>query len=402
MKITFKIGSAVLLAVLLATGPARANYRAKAETQTDWIQSKYFDEGANLYRPTFPAPTEGLPYEVMWGNGVQLSALVGATRYNPAKYKPILYAFTKGLNKYWDTAAPVPGFDAWFSSKDNDDKYYDDNAWLTLGFTEAYRVTKDPSYLAWAKQVHHFVLSGQDNKLGGGIYWYQNKRDSKNTCINAPAAVGALALYDLGDKPQLAEAQQIVAWTNSKLQDPTDGLFWDNINLNGHVEKTKWTYNTALMIRANVGLWRDTKNPKYLADARREGDSSIKYFVDPATGAFKDGAKFNHLLSESLIDLYAATRDIKYLNAVRRDADFGYRYVRDSNGGYWNDWKNKPHAADEKKTVIENASVARLYWLLAPYSDLDELTAQAKTAETAKDWQKASSLWRQVVESTSG
>ena len=402
MKTTLKFAPALMLAALLTGGTARANYRAKAETQTDWIQSKFFDKKAGLYRPTYPAPTDGLPYEVMWGNGVQLTALVGATRYDPAKYKPILYAFTKSLNKYWDTAAPVPGFDAWFSSPDNDDKYYDDNAWLTLGFTEAYRVTKDANYLDWAKKVHHFVLSGLDDKLGGGIYWYQNKKDSKNTCINAPAAVGALALYDLGDKSQLAQAQQLVTWTNAKLQDPSDGLFWDNIKLDGKVEKTKWTYNTALMIRANVGLWRDTKNPKYLADARREGDASLAYFVDPATGGFKDGAKFNHLLSESLIDLYAATRDIKYLNAVRRDADFGYRYVRDASGGYWDEWKNKPHTAGEKKAMIENASVARLYWLLVPYPDIEELTAQAKAADAAKNWQKASGLWRQVVESTSG
>ncbi len=403
MKIAPKIGSAALLVALLSTGSgsARANYMAKAETQTDWIQSYYFDAQANLYRPTFPAPTSGLPYEVTWGNGVQFSALVGATRYKPAKYKPLLYAFSKGIYKYWDHWAAIPGFDAWFSSPGNSDKYYDDNAWLTLGFTEAYRVTKDASFLTWAKQVHHFVLSGQDDKLGGGIYWYQKTRDSKNTCINAPAAVGALALYDLGDKSQLTEAQQLVTWTNSKLQDPTDGLFWDNINLNGQIGKMKWTYNTALMIRANVGLWRDTKNPKYLADARREGDSSLTYFVDPETGAFKDGAKFNHLLSESLIVLYEATHDLKYLNAVRRDADYGYRYVRDPKGGYWNDWKNQPHAADEKKAVIENASVARLLWLLAPYSDVEELTAQAKAAEARQDWKTASGLWRQAVESTS-
>ncbi len=393
---------AVLLAVVLgACGGAKANYRDKARSQTDWIQSNYFDAKAGLYRAAFPADPKGLPYEVMWGNGVQFSALVGATRDNPTKYKPILDAFAKGLEKYWDTGVAIPGFDAWFSSPDNDDKYYDDNAWLTLGFAEAYRVTKDTRYLDWARKTHHFVLSGYDDKLGGGLYWHQQDLKSKNTCVSAPAATGALALYNLGDRDQLATAQSLVTWTTKTLQDPTDGLFWDNIKLDGKVEKAKWTYNTALMIRANIGLWRATKVAKYLQDARREGDSALPHWTDPATGGFKDSARFNHLLSESLLQLFEATHDLKYLNAVRRDADFAYRYVRDAGGGYWNDWKIKPHTADERKQLIENASVARLFWLLAPYPDVEELSAQAKTAEARQDWKRASELLRQAVDSTS-
>lgn len=402
---TSRLLTAPLLSAALCLGlasiPARANYRAKATVQTDWIQSNYFDAKAGLYRAAFPADPKGLPYEVMWGNGVQFSALAGATHYDPAKYRPILDAFATGMEKYWDAAAPVPGYDAWFSSPDGDDKYYDDNQWLTLGYAEAYRVTRDPKYLDWARKTHRFALSGLDDKLGGGIYWYQNKKTSKNTCSNAPAAAGALALYELGEKPQLAQAQQIVSWTTSRLQDPADDLFWDNISLDGKVEKTKWSYNTALMIRSNLGLWRATKQPKYLQEARREGDASLSYWTDPATGGFKDSARFNHLLSEALLQLFEATHNIKYLNAVRRDADFAFRYVRDSGGGYWNDWKIKPHSADERKTLIENASVARLFWLLAPYADVEELSAQAKAAEAKQDWKRASELLRQAVESTS-
>ena len=393
--------SAALLGSGLSLSPARANYRAKAEAQTQWIQDKYYDAQAGLYRPAFPVDPKALPYEFMWGNGVQFSSLVGATRYNPTKYRPIMDAFAKGLEKYWDKDAAVPGFDAYFASKNDDDKYYDDNQWLTLGFAEAYTLTRDPKYLQWAKGTHRFALSGLDAKLGGGIYWYQKKPDSKNTCSNAPAAAGALALYALGERPQLTQARDLVLWTTQKLQDPADGLFWDNMKLDGTIEKTKWTYNTALMIRSNLGLWRTTKAPKYLQDARRQSDASLKYWVDPATGGFKDDGKFNHLLSEALLETYAATRDIKYLNAVRRDADFAYRYVRDPAGGYWNAWKKQAHAADERKTLIENASAARLFWLLTPYPDVEELSAQARAAEAKQDWRRASALYRQAVESTS-
>lgn len=398
--------------------PAQARYRDKAEAQTQWIQDKYFAPLApvaisnaedisrasitpGLYHQSFPADPKALPYEFMWGNGVQFSALVGATRYNPAKYRPIMDALAKGLERYWDAAAPVPGFDAYFSSPDGDDKYYDDNQWLTLGYAEAYRVTRDPKYLQWARKTHNFALSGLDDKLGGGIYWYQNKKDSKNTCSNAPAAAGALALYELGEKGQLEQARQLVEWTQKNLQDPADGLFWDNKKLDGTIEKTKWTYNTALMIRSNLGLWRITGQSKYLQDARKQSDASLKYWIDPATGGLKDGAKFNHLMSEALLETYAATRDLKYLNAVRRDADFAYRYVRDPEGGYWNDWRKKAHAEDERKSLIENSSAARLFWLLTPYPDVEELSAQAKAAEGRGDWKSAAGLYKQAVESTS-
>ena len=63
---------------------------------------------------------------------------------------------------------------------------------------------------------------------------------------------------------------------------------------------------------------------------------------------------------------------MKYLNAVRRQAEYAYAHVRDPQGGYWDDWKAASHAPDERKSLIENASVARLFWLLAPYPEADK------------------------------
>ena len=137
-----------LLAVGVAAlgAPARANYEQKALEATDYIQRAFYDPGAKLYRPTSPKKPGGLDYEVMWGNGLQHSVLTFATKYEPEKYKPVLYDFTDSLQRYWDKDAPIPGFDAYFSSPTDDDKYYDDNAWLVLSFVEAYDVTKDAAF----------------------------------------------------------------------------------------------------------------------------------------------------------------------------------------------------------------------------------------------------------------
>lgn len=385
--------------------PAHANYRVKATEATDYIQRSFYDEKEGLYRAAQPVDPKALPYDFMWANGVQFPTLVGATKWQPERYGPALAAFTTGLTRYWDKDAAVPGFDAYFSSKDGDDKYYDDNAWLVIGFAEAYQVTKDSNYLKWSRDTMNFVLSAWDEKLGGGLYWHQQKLESKNTCVIAPAIVGILALYEAEGRKNKSDfdwAKKMYDWTNAHLQD-TDGLYWDNINLDGKIEKTKWTYNTALMIRANLGLYRATKDEKYLREARRVSDASLVRWTDPQSGAFADDARFNHLLSEALLRTYDATKDVKYLNAVRRHADFGYRYVRDvRDGGYFNKWNARDRPADERKLLIENASTARLFWVLAPYLDTEELRAKGEESARRGDYRGALVWFNEALNSTAG
>ena len=399
----WSLRAVILLAfgVSALSAPAQANYERKAIEATEYIQRAFYDPTAKLYRAAAPADPKALPYDFMWANGLQYSVLVMATKSEPQTYKPVLYDFTQGLQKYWDKDAPIPGFDAYFSSPDGDDKYYDDNAWLVLDFVEAYDQTKDPQFLDWARATHKFVMSGYDDKLGGGLYWHQQQRDGKNTCVSGPAAASALELYRVtGDAKNLREAKGLYDWTCATLQDK-DGVFWDNIKLDGEIGKAKFTYNTALMLRNNVQLWRATKDDKYLREARRVADASLDYFTR-AGGNFADDPKFNNWLCEALLMTYDATKNTKYLNAVRRHADYGYRYGRDaSDGGYWNNWSAVEHKAGERKTLIENAGAARIFWLLSPYDDLEELHAKTLKALKNGDTKSALNLYQQVLASDS-
>ncbi|MBV9850297.1 MAG: hypothetical protein JO250_11530 [Armatimonadetes bacterium] len=396
----FRAKILILLAALLLAAPASANYRQKAEEATDFIQAHFYDAGAKRYHDSFPMDAKGLPYTTMWGNGVQFTALVAAAHQEPAKYKAWLYQFTDGLQAYWDPQpkGSPPGFNAYCSGPGGTDKYYDDNEWMVLGFAEAYQNTRDPHFLQWARDTQNFVLSGWDDTLGGGIYWKLDHQ-SKNTCSNAPAAASALRLVQVaGDKDQLAWALKIRTWLNGKLQD-TDGLYWDDINLKGDIGKTKWTYNTALMIRTNTLLFQQFHDRAYLKEAEREADASIKAWQDPDTGRFQNNALFTHLLCESLLRLYDADHDVRYLNAVRRHAAYGYRYVHDPAGGWWGDWDRKTHPADERKVLIENAADARLFWLLTPYQDVDELNNAGIQAAAHGQNARAETLFRQAADS---
>jgi uncharacterized protein YyaL (SSP411 family) len=364
----FQIVSALLL-VLLVPLAGRADYRSKADEASAYIQRTFWDEQAGLYRPASPPDPKALPYDFMWANGVQFSALAAAARRDPERYRPVMERFFNGLERYWDAAAPLPGYDAYFSSPTSDDKYYDDNAWMALALVEAYEGTRDRRYLDRAEATLRFVLSGWDDVLGGGIYWRQDHR-SKNTCSNAPAAVAALALAKHRHREEyVAWARRLVAWTSARLQSP-EGTFWDSLDLNGKIERTKWTYNTALMLRANLGLYRSTGEKECLREAKRLAAASVKEFVNPETGAFRDNALFSHLLVEAFLDLYRETREPSLLNNARRNADFLYVAVRDpQEGGYWNEWKIAPERKEARKVLIANAAAARLFWLMAGYRE---------------------------------
>ena len=394
------LAACLILGAALPALAEYSSYRQKAEAQMDYIQAHFYEASASRYHAEAPDKPGGLPYSFMWENGVQIRALVDATHYNPAKYRPILDQFADGLEQYyWDPVGPHPGFNAYCSGPGGDDKYYDDNAWMVLGFEEAYRQTHDPKYLRRANETQRFVLSGWDDALGGGLYW-SLKHKSKNTCVTAPAAVGALRLSQLSEPDQRVWGTRLRDWTNATLQDKTDGLYWDNIRLDGSVEKTKWTYNTALMMEANLVLYEIHKDPKLLADTERLADASLKQWQDPDTGRFQNDAKFTHLLCESLIQLYQVDHNVKYLNAVRRNAAFATHHVYDAvGGGYWGNWGAKTHSPDERKDLLENASVARLFWMLAPYADSDELLTQGVSLAGRGRDAAAEPLLRQAADS---
>ena len=345
--------------------PTTETYRRQAEATMEFIQRTLWDPKARRYRPAIPRDPEALPYDFMWGNGVAFSALVGGVRLNPNKYRPLMDAFFAGLEAYWDKDAPIPAYDAYFASPTGDDKYYDDNEWMVLTFAEAYDLTGDRRYLLRAAATMRYVLSGWDERLGGGIYWKQDRK-SKNTCSNGPAATAGLALAAHGnERYHVNWARRIVDWTTRTLKAP-DNLYWDNVNLDGGIEKTQWTYNTALMLRATLGLYRFTKDRAYLDEARRLAQASERGLVNPSTGAFRDDALFSHLLVEAFLDLYRTTGEQYLLDRARANADFAWKHVRDSrDGGFWTKWAVVPNRREERKTLIANTSVARMFWLLA-------------------------------------
>lgn len=299
-----------------------------------------------------------------WGVGVMLSALNAAAKLDP-KYKAWLREFADASRVYWNDKGPVPGYDVLPCPKPVD-RYYDDNAWMVLALVETYEVLGDKKYLDWAEQALDYVLSGEDSKLGGGIYWRESDKKSKNACSNAPSAAACLAVAKYRRSEELkAKAKAFLEWTKKTLQDPADGLIWDNIDLSGKIEKTKWSYNTGLYLRASSLLGADE------ADRVRVFHSSIGQWIDQPTGAIKDSGRFAHLWLEG----FAAAKPkhaFHYIEGPPRtggqierkfipDAalDFLWSKCRNPQGRFGDRWDRPFEPKRTKFELIDQASVAR-------------------------------------------
>jgi predicted alpha-1,2-mannosidase len=327
----------------------------------------------------------------MWSAGVQLAALAAAARADSNKYRRPLTDYAEALQFYWQREHNgIGGYDVRPLPK-APDRFYDDNAWIVLGELETYEATHNATYLARAEAAFRFVLSGEDTKLGGGLYWRENLRDSKNTCANAPAVVAALVLYQqTRQQHYLDAAQRIYAWTCSNLQDAADGLFWDNIRLDGRVDKQKYTYNSALMIRANCLFYAVKRDPRYLVEAERIARSAAARWIDPKTGAIKDAGRFAHMLLESLLVLDQTTAGAQWQSSVLDCLVFVHQNVRDSNGHYPGRWDEPQTTALENFQLIDQASAARAFFAEANFlrqrnSPAKQINAATKATMSCRD-----------------
>ena len=312
-----------------------------------YLQEHFWDGKLDLYRAKADA---GDP-DFIWGGGVMFSALVGASRHDK-RYRGIMRKFFNALEGYWDDKVKVPGYEPARTGGGGSDKYYDDNAWMVITYLEAYEVTGETRYLKKAAATLEFVMSGWDEELGGGIWWHEgHKGGGKNTCANAPAAVGCLRLAKFRSGKEAAalveDGKKVVEWTKKTLGAP-NGLYADAINVETkEINHAQLTYNAGLMLRAFLGLHAHTGKKEYLDEAKRIGEAADS-LLQQETGVYRDPMKWAHLMVEADFELHRWTQKSRFLKRARTNCE-----------GHYERWKEKK--PDE---LIENASLARELWLL--------------------------------------
>lgn len=303
------------------------------------------------------------PYSGMLSGCISLYEATGNEKYLKVLEERII----PGLDLYWDNTRTPHCYQSHPMFNGESDRFYDDNDWLAIDFCDLYALTKDQQYLLKAKELYEYIYSGWDEVLGGGIYWCEQKKTSKNTCSNAPATVLCMKLYNLTkEQKYLDQALATYHWTKNNLCDPSDQVYWDNISLDKTIGKAKFTYNSGQMIQAGVLLYQTTSDETFLKDAQNTAKGAYNHFLSKRTGIdgkdayfYPSNPWFNVILLRGLIALAEVDNNYEYVNTMADNARYAWKYTRDENGFLGNDWagtKNKKF-----KWLLDNACMIELF-----------------------------------------
>jgi predicted alpha-1,6-mannanase (GH76 family) len=130
--------------------------------------------------------------------------------------------------------------------------YNDDVVWGALMCVRAYHLTNDGGQLDMAKNNFNMMWNRawDTTVLGGGLWWNTNN-NTKNTCVNAPAVICAMLLYQAtGDATYKTKAKQIMDWMVSKLYVPSTGEVKGAIIANGTITEGALSYTQGTFIGA--------------------------------------------------------------------------------------------------------------------------------------------------------
>lgn len=302
------------------------------------------------------------PYSGMMSGCVALYKATGNKKYKKILEKRIL----PGMEQYWDNSRLPACYQSYPTKYGQHGRYYDYNIWIALDYCDYYQLTHKPASLEKTVALYQYIYSGWSDEMGGGIFWCEQQKEAKHTCSNAPSTVLGVKLYRLTkDAKYLEKAKETYAWTKKHLCDPTDHLYWDNINLKGKVSKEKYAYNSGQMIQAGVLLYEETGDEQYLHDAQQTAAGTDAFFrtkadkKDPTVKVHKDMAWFNVILFRGLKALYKIDKNPAYVNAMVENALHAWENYRDENGLLGRDWSG--HNKEQYKWLLDNACLIEFF-----------------------------------------
>ena len=338
------------------------------------INSLFGIKGMHLYTEHYPPQDTDRGTAYLWPMTEMFAALnaLGRLPGRGDMYQEMLPDIIAGIELYRDTIRTPAAYQAFPYQFGHDDRFYDDNMWLGLDFIDAYRLTEDVRYLDKAKEIFVFVESGWTGDLGGGIFWCEQKKETKNTCSNGPAALLALELYrETQDRDYLDWGIRIYDWTRANLQSP-GGVYWDNIDLDGVIDETCYAYNSGTMLHAAVLLYTITGTEAFLKEARRVAKASYDFFAPPVQTGLRffpdENPWFTVVLCRGYRVLYEVDGNPAYIHAIRDNVSHAWAHARDADGLISPNWSGQT-GVDEPKWLLDEACMVELYAEIAAWED---------------------------------
>jgi len=334
----------------------RPDYSARIQKLYHAIETWLADKKTGLYVETTDSAHNEHPHSYMWPLCAYIQAANEMEAAEPGKnyMRPVLTA----IDQYYNDSPPAPGYGAYVTKEKKDTRYYDDNQWIAIADLDAYDRTHQKKYLDQGELIYRFMITGLDTVSGGGFYWREGDKSSKNTCSNGPGILIALQLYKITHKEDyLNTALAVYGWTNKWLESP-EGLYYDNIRIPSlKVSMATYTYNTGTMLQANVLLYGITKDEKYLAEAKRIAAAGKQHFF--RNGRLPGNYWFNAVFLRGYEALYQVDHNRDWIDFFVQDAE-----------AVWNtrDMATDMVGAKPAKSLIDQAAMIEIYARLAANS----------------------------------
>lgn len=367
----------------------KTKFISYATSTLEAIYKHYGVEGNVLLRENYPfrgdfradylgveaEKTQANSFSYLWPYSGMLSAYVALLETTKSRewVKAIDQNVLTGLQAYYDDKREPKAYASYINSAPQSDRFYDDNIWIGIDFTDLYLLTKKKVYLEQALEVWRFVESGMDDKLGGGIYWCEQRKESKNTCSNAPAIVFLAKLYiATKEEKYLTLAKSLYQWVQNQLLDPSDSVYYDNINLRGQLDRRKFAYNSGQMIQAGALLYKISKEKQYLTDAQRIAKGAYSYFFHPiaesdSMQSFRYLRKSNNwfiaVMMRGYVELYAIDGNSLYVDTFRKNLDNAWDHMREAQGLFHKDWSGKEK--DKRFWLLDQLAMVEMYARIA-------------------------------------
>ncbi|MDR1881889.1 MAG: glycoside hydrolase family 76 protein [Prevotella sp.] len=290
----------------------------------DAFNDSFFDRETGLYSAT----SDKKGRAAIWTQAIYWDMVMNAyKRTGDSKYLQLIEdIYRGGYRQYdgynWDNTVE------WF--------IYDDIMWWVISMARAYEITKDPKYLGHSILGFERVWKGTPGVKDKGSYdtgkgglrwgWKRDEWRGKMACINYPAVIGAMTLYNITkDKSYLDRAKEIYTWSRNALFDKNDGKVADHKVMDGPANWTTNLYNQATCIGAAVMLYKETKDRMYLKDAVLAADYSKNKMSDNnGVLFFKNGIEqgiYTAIFAQYIIRLAEDCKLDRYVEWMRFNID---------------------------------------------------------------------------------
>ncbi len=325
------------------------DYKTRIHYLYEDINSRLKDPKADLYYETTDSAKNENPHSWLW----PLCAFIQGTNemevLEPGKN--YMLAVEKAIDQYYSSKPPFPAYQDYVFKERASSRFYDDNQWVAIAYLDGYNRNHKKKYLDASKMIYRFMLGGIDTVSGGGSYWKEGDKTTKNTCSNGPGILVALQLYKIiKQKQYLDTALALYRWTNKHLQYP-EGVYYDNIKVPSlKVAKAAYTYNSGAMLQSNVLLYEITKDRKYLTEAQRIAKAGKARFFQ--NGRLPNEYWFNAVMFRGYAELYKVDKNKDWISFFEKDADEIWKNERDQDNFL---------GTKKAKSLIDQAAMIEIY-----------------------------------------